>query len=76
MTTTVADTETTTQPDYDLAVEAQLLRHRAESLRQQADLLDDVLGTTYRRRASELEMEAWILVVQAGSVDAEAAATS
>ena len=46
------------------------LRNRAKSLRHQAEALDEVLSVTYRRRASELEMEAWILEVQFGLADA------
>ena len=65
-TITEAGTDVT---EYALEVEAQLLRHRAESLRQQAATLDEVLGTTYRRRASELEMEAWVLEIRAGAHD-------
>jgi hypothetical protein len=44
----------------------ELLRSRAASLRSQADQLSELLATTYRRRASELELEAWILEVEAG----------
>jgi hypothetical protein len=57
--------------DSALVAEATHLRHRAESLRQQAGHLDEVLATSYRRRASELEMEAWVLEVQAGVPDSE-----
>ena len=66
----MADTDVTTTPsprtdgvDHDVTT----LRRRAESLRQQAESLDEVLALTYRRRASELEMEAWIHEVQAGT---------
>lgn len=45
---------------------ADLLRHRAESLRAQARHLPEVLAVTYRRRASELELEAWVREVEAG----------
>jgi hypothetical protein len=37
------------------------LRHRAASLRSQAKVLTPVLGDTYRRRAQELELEAFVL---------------
>lgn len=60
---------TTTAPSLvneALVAEATHLRHRAESLRQQAAGFDEVLGMSYRRRASELEMEAWLLEVRAG----------
>ena len=59
-------TSTTPTVDEALVAEAAVVRHRAESLRQQASKLDDVLGMSYRRRASELEMEAWLLEVRAG----------
>ncbi len=45
---------------------ARSLGERAESLRAQADGLPDVLAATYRRRASELELEAFIAEVQSG----------
>jgi hypothetical protein len=45
--------------DLRLIERADLLRERAEQLRDQADHLDPVLATTYRRRAAELELEAW-----------------
>ena len=60
---------TTTAPievDEALLAEATHVRHRAEGLRQQAVDFDEVLGMSYRRRASELEMEAWLLEVRAG----------
>lgn len=64
-TTTIDRTDTFEQELLDEArAEVQVLRHRARSLRQQADHLDEVLAIAYRRRASELEMEAWVLEVQ------------
>ncbi len=63
MTTTTAPMPTV---DEALVAEATQVRHRAERLRQQAAQLDDVLGMSYRRRASELEMEAWVLEIRAG----------
>ncbi|MCU0311282.1 MAG: hypothetical protein MUE36_10100 [Acidimicrobiales bacterium] len=45
---------------------AATLRARATSLREQAGSLDEVLSLTYRRRASELELEAFLLDAQAG----------
>ena len=59
-------TITATNVDEVLVAEATHMRHRAESLRQQAADLDEVLGMSYRRRASELEMEAWVLEIRAG----------
>ena len=52
--------------DSELAAHADGLRQRAESLRSQADELVEVLATTYRRRASELELEAFLTDVAAG----------
>ena len=46
--------------DQELLEQARHLRQRAESLRSQAGSLTPVLGTAYRRRASELEFEAWV----------------
>lgn len=68
MTTTTTITPTV---DEVLVTEAANVRHRAESLRLQAATLDEVLATSYRRRASELEMEAWVLEVRAGVPDPE-----
>ena len=60
----------TDQPiDEDLRRRARLLRQRATSLRSQAAQLSAPLATAYRRRASELELEAWVADVQAGSPD-------
>ncbi len=53
--------------DARLLAEATNLRHRAASLRQQAGSLDEVLSLTYRRRASELELEAFLLEAHAGA---------
>jgi hypothetical protein len=52
--------------DIDLVAQASSLRQRAASLRAQADQLDSLVGPTYRRRASELELEAWVLEIQSG----------
>jgi hypothetical protein len=52
-------TTTTTNP-------AAVLRERAASLRAQAGSLSKVLAGAYRRRAAELELEAWVAEVQAG----------
>jgi len=52
--------------DFELAAHADGLRERAQSLRSQADGLVEVLATTYRRRASELELEAFLTDVAAG----------
>ena len=57
---------------FDSTVEAQLLeqahvlRQRADSLRSQAATLPDLLAATYRRRASELELESFVIELQAG----------
>ncbi len=52
--------------DAELLRAAAVLRERATSLRSQADLLPGVLASTYRRRASELELEAWVAELQSG----------
>jgi hypothetical protein len=67
MTTTV----TRDAVDQHLVAEAALLRQRAERMRHDARTLDDVLAMSYRRRASELEMEAWVLEVRAGVPEPE-----
>jgi CHAD domain-containing protein len=52
--------------DAELVEQAHRLRQRAQSLRSQATSLPDVLGSAYRRRASELEFESWVSELQAG----------
>lgn len=52
--------------DPQLLQTAAVLRERATSLRVQADSLSEVLAAAYRRRAAELELEAWVAEVQAG----------
>lgn len=59
-------TATIVEPDEDLVHLAHTMMDRAHSLRSQASALPDVLAGTYRRRASELELEAWLLEVTAG----------
>lgn len=53
-------------PNLQLVHAAGTLRERATSLRVQADSLSAPLATAYRRRASELELEAWLDELQAG----------
>jgi hypothetical protein len=53
-------TKGTTQVD-DTRHNVALLRSRAESLEAQAGTLREPLATTYRRRARELELEAFLL---------------
>jgi hypothetical protein len=52
--------------DTELVRTAALLRQRAESLRSQADALSSPLASAYRRRASELELQAWLDELAAG----------
>ena len=67
----------TDQPtDVDLRQRARLLRQRAASLRAQAGQLSAPLATAYRRRASELELEAWVADVQSGSFETARPATA
>ncbi len=53
-------------PDTSLVEAAHVLRERATSLRVQADSLTEPLANAYRRRASELELEAWLDELAAG----------
>lgn len=52
--------------DHELVEQARALRDRSAALRLQAEGLDRFLATTYRRRASELELEAFVVELQAG----------
>ena len=61
-----------TRPD-PFAVQASGLRRRATSLRAQAEHLEPVLATTYKRRASELELEAFLVRLQGETGDADGA---
>lgn len=58
----------------EVAHRTTVLHDRAASLRSQADGLPEVLAVTYRRRASELELEAWALELRAGGLVETAAA--
>ena len=64
MPTTLAP-DTTTSGRL-VAESAELLRDRAASLRTQAEHLPEVLATTYRRRAAELELQAWVIEIESG----------
>lgn len=59
-------TSTLDQHDVLDTESAEHLRNRAASLRLQADGLPDLLATTYRRRAAELELQAWVTDVESG----------
>jgi hypothetical protein len=52
--------------DEELVAQANTLRQRAHSLRHQASGLTAPLASAYRRRASELEFEAWVSELQSG----------
>ena len=52
--------------DQDLLRHARATRDRATSMRRQAEGLPEVLADSYKRRAAELELEAWIAEVQSG----------
>lgn len=58
-----------TEVDTELVRAASVLRERAQSLREQARFLSAPLASAYRRRASELELEAWLAELQAGLPD-------
>lgn len=51
----------------DMTDNAIALERRASSLRSQADDLTTLEAMTYRRRAAELELEAWALRVRSGA---------
>jgi hypothetical protein len=51
--------------------QARASRRRATSLRRQASALDSWLAAAYRRRASELEFEAFVTELAEGVPDAE-----
>ena len=51
-----------------------VLHDRATSLRMQAEGLPELLAQTYRRRAAELELEAWALELRSGGIAEPAAA--
>ena len=59
-------TPTAPPPIAPRSSELSRLQQRAESLRQCACSVDPILATSYRRRASELELEVWILLVRSG----------
>ena len=61
------------QPPAEVVHRMNQLSQRAESLRSQADGLPELLARTYRRRAAELELEAWALEVRSGAGDPIAA---
>ena len=52
--------------DTELLTQAASIRRRASTLRQEADQLDEFVATSFRRRAAELELEAWVLEIQSG----------
>lgn len=49
-----------------VVVDARGLRARAERLRRRAGHDDGPLAVSYRRRASELMLQAWLLEIRAG----------
>ncbi|MBI2705958.1 MAG: hypothetical protein HYX32_11820 [Actinobacteria bacterium] len=52
--------------DTELLSRAAAHRRRAANLRTEASQLDPFVGTSFRRRASELELEAWVMEIQSG----------
>lgn len=52
--------------DTELLTQAAAMRGRASSLRTEAEQLDEFVATSFRRRAAELELEAWVLEIQSG----------
>jgi hypothetical protein len=57
----------TIQIDETMVAEAAQMRRRAEGLRHESTEVDnELVARSFRRRASELELEAWVLEVRAG----------
>lgn len=52
--------------DQGMVTDAIRLRRRAASLRARAESMDGPLNISYRRRASELMLQAWLLEVRSG----------
>ena len=52
--------------DHAMVTDAMRLRRRAASLRARAASMDGPLNISYRRRASELMLQAWLLEVRSG----------
>lgn len=52
--------------DQAMVTDATRLRRRAASLRARAGSIDGPLNLSYRRRASELMLQAWLLDVRSG----------
>ena len=52
--------------DNELVQQSRAFRDRAKSLRFQGKTLGPILESTYRRRASELELEAFVSELQSG----------
>ncbi len=67
MATTLIDRPTpgSTVDESKLETAARL-RGRARGMRSQARALDSVLAGSYRRRASELELQAWVAELASG----------
>lgn len=60
-------TTATISIDEAMVAEAAQMRRRAEALRHEAIGVDnELVARSFRRRASELELEAWVLEVRAG----------
>ncbi len=41
-------------------------RRRASALRTEASEVDELIATSFRRHAAELELKAWVLEIQSG----------
>ena len=68
MTATPSDSATALRlvPTSAPGPRSKALRERAEGLRDEAEALPSALATAYRRRAAELEFEAWLTAWVAG----------
>jgi len=65
-TVPVATSATDPRVDQAMVTDAMRLRRRAASLRARAGSIDGPLNLSYRRRASELMLQAWLLDVRSG----------
>jgi len=62
----MATSATDPKIDQAMVTDAMRLRRRAASLRTRAAAMDGPLNISYRRRASELMLQAWLLEVRSG----------
>jgi hypothetical protein len=64
--TTISDVTMSAVDDEVESVD--VLKQRAEALRRTASSMHELVARAYRRRAAELELQAWLTQVKAGDV--------